>query len=374
MIYLDHNATTPVKPAVRAAMMEAMERTGDPSSGHRCGRTVRESIEEARERVAALVGVKPAQVIFTSGGTEANNLAKRVNVASLMVSAIEHDSILASVPPHTQRIPVTADGVVNMLAAEMIFKTTHSPGWVAVMLVNNETGVIQPVAEIAQKAKAYGHLVHTDAVQAVGCISIDFAELGVDSMSISAHKIGGPHGVGALIVSKDMMLQPLLCGGRQERNRRAGTENFSGIVGFGVAAQLAADDLMEAPKIRRWRDETQDCLKFIAGEDAIVIGERAPRVANTLCIALRGISAKSQIMAMDLAGVAVGAVSGCSNGKVKTSHVLRAMGYNDAIAASALRISLGWNTEPSDLMRCIDAWSALYRHARHSAQLRSIVA
>ncbi len=361
MIYLDHNASSPIKPAVRAAVMEAMERTGNPSSVHRYGRIARKHIEEARAKVAALVGVKPSQVIFTSGGTEANNMALRSGgVTTLLPSAIEHDSIL-SVASDALRLPVKMEGVVDLTKAEKIFKDTKAPALIAVMLVNNETGVIQPIAEIVRLAQQYGHKVHTDAVQAAGRLPLDFKALDVQSLSLSAHKIGGPQGIGALIVAEKMVFQPLLQGGGQEMNRRAGTENVAGIVGFGVAAQLAVDDLRDTLRLRLLRDELQQQLLDSAEGDVVVLGAKADRVGNTLCIAMNGVSSETQVMAMDLAGVAVSAGSACSSGKVKSSHVLRAMGYDIDVAAAALRISLGWNTETKDIARCIEAWRVLYR-------------
>lgn len=368
MIYLDYNATAPIKPAVRAAMLEAMERHGNPSSVHRYGRIARRYVEEARAAVAALAGVKPAQVIFTGSGTEANNMVfNGSRPAGVIVSAIEHDSVLACAPD-AQKIPVTEDGIVDLESAGKLFQATPPGSLVSVMLVNNETGVIQPVADIARLAKAQGHIVHTDAVQAAGRLPINCAALGADFLTLSAHKIGGPQGVGALIVSEKTALQSLLKGGGQEMNRRAGTENVAGIIGFGVAARLAADDLRDVPRLAKERDRLQTQLQYIAGEDAVVPGEDAPRVANTLCIAMRGVSGETQVMAMDLAGVAVSAGAACSSGKVRVSHVLRAMGYADDVAASALRISLGWNTKPSEIERCVEAWRALYQRTRDAQQ------
>ncbi len=369
MIYLDYNATAPMKPAVRVAMLEAMERHGNPSSVHRFGRIARRYVEEARAAVAALVGVKPAQVIFTSGGTEANNIVFRgAEYGSYVTSAIEHDSILVPTP-QAERIPVNDDGVIDLAKAEIILQQAKtSSKLLSIMLVNNETGVIQPLTEAVRLAKANKYLVHCDAVQAAGRLPIDFAKLGVDFLTLSAHKIGGPQGVGALVVGEKTTLRALQSGGGQEMNRRAGTENVAGIVGFGVAAQLAADDLREVPKLCVWRDRLQNKLKLIAGDEAVVLGASAPRVANTLCIAMRGISSETQVMAMDLAGIAVSAGSACSSGKVKSSHVLRTMGFDETVAGSALRLSLGWNTQGQDIERCIDAWHALYQRTHNEKQ------
>jgi len=357
MIYLDANATAVMKPAVRAAMMEAMERHGNPSSVHRYGRSARRYVDEARASVAALVGVKPMQIVFTGSGTEANNLILG-NFASVITSAIEHDSVLAFAAPE-YRLPVTRDGIVDLAAAEEILKNAPKGSLISVMLVNNETGVIQPVAEIAAFAKKYGHAMHIDAVQAAGRLPIDFNQLGVDAMSLSAHKIGGPPGVGALIVRDMLALKPLVRGGGQERNRRAGTENVPGIVGFGVAAQLAADDLRDMPRLAALRDRLQHALQ--SNDNTEIIAKASPRVANTLCVAMIGVSSETQVAAMDLAGVAVSAGSACSSGKVKASHVLRAMGYGAEVAGSALRLSLGWHNTEQDIDRCVEAWQIMYR-------------
>ncbi len=369
MIYLDYNATAPIKPAVRAALLEAMERCGNPSSVHRYGRIARRHMDEARAAVAAMVGVKPAQVIFTSGGTEANALALHGIAASqIIISTIEHDAVRAN-STDAVRLPVDARGVVDLVAADAILQKAPRGSLISVMLVNNETGVIQPVAEIARIAKLYGHKIHTDAVQAAGKLPIDFAALGIDALTLSAHKIGGPQGVGALIVGEKIALQAQQRGGGQEMNRRAGTENVAGIIGFGVAAQLAADDLRNMLAIAALRDQLQHKLLKIAGDDALVIGADAPRVANTLNISMRGISGETQVAAMDLSGVAVSAGSACSSGKVKASHVLKAMGYADDVAGSALRISLGWNTKPEDIEQCVTAWRTLYeRVSKHKSQ------
>jgi len=369
MIYLDYNATAPIKPAVRAALMEAMERCGNPSSTHRFGRIARRHMDEARAWVATMVGVKPAQVIFTSGGTEANYLALHGIAASqIITSSIEHDSVLAN-SPMAQRLPVGRQGIVDFEAAAEILKNAPTGSLVSTMLVNNETGVIQPITEIARLAKFYGHKVHSDAVQAAGRLPLDFTELGVDALALSAHKIGGPPGVGALIVDEKLVLQAVQRGGGQEMNRRAGTENVIGIIGFGVASQLAADDMRDTPRLAALRDHLQQRLLDIAGDAAVVLGADAPRVANTLCIAMRGLSSETQVAAMDLAGIAVSAGSACSSGKVKASQVVRAMGYTDDVAGSVLRISLGWNTADEDIERCIENWQVLFeRVQKHTSQ------
>jgi len=220
-------------------------------------------------------------------------------------------------------------------------------------------------------AKAHGHKVHTDAVQAAGRLPIDFSALGVDYLTVSAHKLGGPQGMGALIVGDKTVLHPMLRGGGQELNRRAGTENGAGIVGFGVASLLAVDDMRDGPRIAALRDQLENELMAIAHDDAVVIGRNATRVANTLCIAMRDVSSETQVMALDLAGVAVSAGSACSSGKVKASHVLRAMGFDADVAGSGLRISLGWSTQKDDIDRCIDAWQTLYNRTHNNQKSKA---
>jgi len=361
-IYLDYNATAPVRPAVIAAMVETMTAVGNPSSVHGFGRRARAAREGAREQVAALVGARPAQVVFTSGGTEANNLALTgVDRARVLVSAIEHDSVLKATAVET--VPVLRAGVVNLVELAELLEQDRRPAIVSVMLANNETGVIQPLADVVGIARAQGALVHCDAVQAVGKIDVDFAALGVDLMTLSAHKFGGPPGVGALVVGEHVTLAPRQRGGGQERGRRAGTENLPAIVGFGVAAQTAQTGLDAAAGLVRRRDDLEARITA-AAPDAIIFGREAPRLPNTTCVALPGLSSELQVMALDLAGVAVSAGSACSSGKVQASHVLRAMGADAVTAASAIRVSLGWQTEAADIDRFLEAWSMLAARSR----------
>jgi cysteine desulfurase len=373
MIYLDYNATAPVKPAVRAAMLEAMERHGNPSSVHRYGRIARRYIQDARAAVAAFVGVKPAQVVFTGSGTEANNMVFHGLAGThFITSSIEHDSILACTPA-AQRIPVSCHGVVDLTAMEEIVRDAPKGSLVSVMLVNNETGVIQPLAEIGRIVRSYGHTVHVDAVQAAGRLPIDFTVLGADFLTLSAHKIGGPQGIGALVINENIALESLVKGGGQEMNRRAGTENVPAIIGFGLATQLAADDLRDVPRLSKWRDRLQSQIQKFASEhgydDIVILGEHAPRVANTLCVAMRNVSHDTQVMAMDLAGIAVSAGAACSSGKInKVSHVLNAMGYANDVAGAALRISLGWNSKAIEIDNFLDAWRPFYRRIHSNEQ------
>lgn len=360
-VYLDCNATMPVRPQVAVAVAEALAHPGNPSSVHRFGRLARRRTEDARERVAALVGAHPANVVFTSGGTEANNLAVRgCGRRRVLVSAVEHDSVLgAHAAPEI--IPVDADGVVDLEALAALLGDEGDDTLVAVMLANNETGVIQPVAAVAELTRSRGALLHCDAVQAAGKIPVDLAALGADMLSLSAHKLGGAQGAGALVLADEALaLAPLLRGGGQEKYRRAGTENVPGIVGFGVAAAIAADELGRTARLSLWRDRLERRAREIAPASTIFGAARA-RLPNTSCLTLPGVASDVQVMSLDLAGVAVSAGSACSSGKVAPSHVLRAMGATAEQAGSAIRVSLGWGSEEGDVDRFLDAWAALAR-------------
>jgi cysteine desulfurase len=365
--YLDYNATTPVRPAAMEAVAAALADVGNPSSVHGFGRAARARLETAREQVAALVGARPDRVVFTSGGTEANNLAIGGSGRQrVLASAIEHESVLKAAA--AEPIPVERSGVVDLEALEWILAAAPAPALVAVMLANNETGVVQPVAEAARIAHAHGALLHCDAVQAAGKIAVEFGALGVDLMSVSAHKLGGPPGVGALIVADHVELAARQYGGGQERGRRAGTENLPGIVGFGVAAQIAAAELGAMARIARLRDDLER-RATTAVPTALIFGRESPRLPNTTCLALPGLSSEVQVMGLDLAGVAVSAGSACSSGKVQASHVLRAMGADALTAGSAIRVSLGWQSTSADVDHFIAAWCELAARARNIGNL-----
>jgi cysteine desulfurase len=355
-IYLDCNATTPLKPAVVAAMSAALGEVGNASSVHRFGRPARRLVEEARAKVANLVGTAPRQVVFTSGGTEANNQALIHNSGRVLVSAVEHDSVLKSANAET--IPVDSDGRVDLAALEGLLANGSRKTIVAVMLANNETGVVQPVAKIALIAKAYGAQVHCDAVQAAGKVAIDMKALGVDTLALSAHKFGGPQGVGALVVRDGAEMAPLLKGGGQEQGRRAGTENVAAIHGFGVAAELALREMDAMEDLARLREAME--ARLTQATPAVVFSAGAERLPNTSCIAMPGVSAETQVMAFDLAGIAVSAGSACSSGKIRPSHVLQAMGVVPELAGSAIRISTGWATTAAQTERFVDQWIGLW--------------
>lgn len=367
-VYLDHNASVPVRPHVAEAMAAALAQPGNPSSVHGFGRAARRRVEDAREQVAALVGAAPDRVVFTSGGTEANALALRgCGRRRVLVSAIEHDSVLKAVD-EPEVIAVDGRGVVDLSDLKGLLEAEDEPALVSVMLANNETGIIQPVAEAARLAHQYGALVHCDAVQAAGKTRVSLDALGVDFLTLSAHKIGGPQGVGALVMADDALdLSPLLAGGGQERGRRSGTENVSGIVGFGVAAR---DAICERLAILELRDELERRALALA-PDARVVGSGQDRLPNTTCLLLPGVGAQVQVMALDLAGVAVSAGSACSSGKVKASRVLRAMGFSPELSACAIRVSLGWNSAADDVERFLDAWRGVVARAREKGPAAS---
>jgi len=358
-VYLDYNATAPLRPEAAAAITHALDITGNPSSVHRFGRAARRLVEDARETVAGLFGAGPSGVIFTSGGTEANNLALAgCGRRRLLVSAGEHDSVLQAAPGAV-RVPLTAAGTVDLAALDTLLGETAADTLVSVQFANNETGVIQPIAAVAERAHRCGALVHCDAVQAAGRIAVDLAALGVDMLSLSAHKIGGPQGVGALVLRGDLDLVPQLRGGGQERRRRAGTENVAGIAGFAAAAQAAGRDLPRQEDLAKLRDQLEAGVHHRAPE-TVVFGEVTPRLANTSCFAVAGLSAETQVMALDLAGIAVSAGAACSSGKVAPSRVLSAMRAEPALAGAAIRVSLGWASVPGDVERFLAAWGSLY--------------
>lgn len=370
-VYLDYNATAPLRPEARETMLAALSQPGNPSSVHRFGRAARLLAERAREQVATLVGTEARRVVFTSGGTEANNLALRLfrdqaGGASLIVSAIEHDSVLR--PARALGLPLTEvpagpDGVVRLDDLAAALEAAPKPALVALMLANNETGAIQPVAEAARLAHEHGALLLCDAVQAGGKLAIDMAALGCDFLTLSAHKLGGPTGSGALVLRDDWTPAPLMFGGGQERGMRAGTENLAGLAGFGAAAEAARAALPGMVRVRALRDRLQAALKG-ACPDAPVHGGATERLPNTLCIGMPGVPAETQVMALDLAGVAVSAGSACSSGKVTPSHVLTGMGLPEAAAREAIRFSLGWETTEADVDRAAEAWTTLWVRKR----------
>jgi cysteine desulfurase len=368
-VYLDWNATTPLRPESRAAMAEAWDLLGNPSSVHAEGRQARRLVEDARAAVAGAVGAVPRNLIFTSGGTEANALALTPGLRSasgrpverLVVSAIEHASVLAGgrfPAVATSTLRVTSSGLVDLDRLRALLES-GPPALVSVMLANNETGAVQPVAEAAEIVHAAGGLLHVDAIQAFGKIAFDINTINADLMTLSAHKIGGPKGVGALVLAEGTAgFEPLLRGGGQERGHRAGTENVAGIAGFGAAAKAAIGDLDRyAERLEMLRNRLESGLRQTP--DALVFATDAPRLPNTTLFTVPGLRAETAVIGFDLAGVAVSSGSACSSGKVQPSHVLEAMEVGPELAKGAVRLSLGWSTSEADIDFAIKAWRKL---------------
>src|SRR5215467_12295809 len=362
-IYLDWNATAPLREEARTAALAALDLVGNPSSVHREGRAARHVIEQAREQVAALVGAAPRNVVFTSGGTEANVLALVPTAARdrLLVSAIEHPSVLAGgrfPAGSVEHLPVTGSGEVDLAALERRMAALEGRALVSLMLANNETGVVQPVSKAASVVHAAGGVLHVDAVQAAGRIPCDINALGADFLTLSGHKIGAPKGVGALVGRPAALnlLGPLIKGGGQERNMRASTENVAAIAGFGAAAAAARDGLgSERARMAALRDRLEARLKA-ASPEVVIFGAAAERLPNTTLFAVLGMKAETAVIAFDLEGIAVSSGAACSSGKVQPSHVLAAMGVPAQLARAAVRVSLGPSTTEAEIERFIEAW------------------
>lgn len=366
--YFDWNATARLRPAARAAMVEALDRAGNASSVHAEGRAARGLLEKARALVAALVGAAAKNVTFTSGATEANALAltpilevggRKEPRDRLFVSAVEHPSVLAGgrfAPDQIEILPVDGNGCADLAELERYLLRAARP-LVSVMLANNETGVIQPIRAIADIVHAAGGLLHVDAVQGAGRIPCDMTELGADLITLSSHKLGGPQGAGALIRRGDVHIaEPLIRGGGQERGYRAGTENVAAIAGFGATA--AAVDLADAPRMAALRDRIEAGIKAMTPQ-AVIFGTGAPRLPNTTLVSVPGIKAETALIAFDLNGIALSPGSACSSGKVQASSVLKAMGVEPGLASGALRISLGWETTENDVEKLLTAWKTV---------------
>jgi cysteine desulfurase len=368
-VYLDWNATTPLRREAREAMASAWDLAGNPSSVHAEGRQARRLVEEARGRVAEAVGASPRDVIFTSSGTEANALALTPGLrrglgaplTRLLVSAIEHASVLAGgrfAAEATGTIGVGRSGLVDLERLRAAV-ADGPPALVSIMLANNETGALQPVKQAADIVHAAGGLLHVDAIQAFGKITFDIKVLGADLVTLSAHKIGGPKGVGALVLAEGVLgFEPLLRGGGQELGRRAGTENVSGIAGFGSAVRASMNALVEdGARLEGLRNRLESGLRKTPG--AIVFSGDVPRLPNTTLFTVPGLKAETAVIGFDLAGIAVSSGSACSSGKVQPSHVLEAMGFGGEMAKGAVRLSLGWSTSEADIDRCLEAWRKL---------------
>jgi cysteine desulfurase len=367
--YLDHNATAPLRPEARAAMVVALDCAGNPSSIHAEGRAARRIVEDAREKVAGIFEVEPSGVFFTSGGTEAANWLLRPRGSEVLaVSAVEHPCVLAGHRFEQDRrctVPVSQSGVLDLEALEAAL----APGAIAaIQAANNETGVIQPAARIAETVHSKGAALICDAVQAVGRLPLREFQ-GADVLFFSAHKFGGPKGVGAAVFrNEDFAPAPLLKGGGQERRQRSGTENVPGIAGLAAALEVAIEEQAGfAAKARVWRDRIESGVHAIA-RDAVSFGNGTERLPNTTCFAVPGRSAEVFLMAFDLEGIAVSSGSACSSGKVESSHVLAAMGVPEGLSRGAIRVSTGWSTTEADIERFLTVFSSTCesRTARHS--------
>ena len=370
-VYLDYNATAPLRGQARAAMERAMEVGANASSVHTPGRTARGVIETAREAVGALIGTRPANVIFTSGGTEANNLgleqAQALGCERVLVGATEHPAIgdaAVRAGLAVTVLPCDQNGVLDMA---VVAQELAKPGraFVAVMHANNETGAIQPIDALAKAVRDAEGILLSDCVQSLGKLPIDLQTFGPHMITISAHKIGGPQGIGALVLAQDIPVAPINKGGGQERGRRGGTENLIGIAGFGGAAQAARVQLHEghSADLSTIRDAFEMRLQQ-AAPDLVVFSKNVERLPNTSCFSAPSLDAEKLLMTLDLAGFAVSAGSACSSGKVSRSHVLRAMGIEDNLALGAIRVSTGWQTDADDVTKLADCWLAAYRRAQ----------
>jgi len=368
-VYFDWNATAPMRPQASAAMTKAINMAGNPSSVHAEGRAARRIIEDARAALARAVGATAANVVFTSGGTEANALALTPGlrrdgeaVTRLVMSAVEHPSVLSGGRFAVEEIalaPVTMDGVVDLGRLQELL-AGKPPALVSVMLANNETGAIQPISEIAGLVHAARGVLHVDAVQALGKISFNINDIGADLISVSAHKIGGAKGVGALILSDRIAgLEPLIEGGGQEKGRRGGTENLPGIASFGAAILAAGEaEIAGIARMRKLQEKLELGLLNNSSEIEI-FSSKVPRLPNTTLFSAPGMKAETAVIAFDLEGMAVSSGSACSSGKVRPSHVLEAMGVSPAMAQGAVRLSWGWDTTEAEVEYLLEAWRTL---------------
>lgn len=359
-VYLDHNATTNLHPAAKIAAVEAMSCLGNGSSTHSNGRTVRGIIEESRGKVADFFAVKSSQVIFTSGATEANNTLIRGFSGRVIASTIEHDSVLEA-NKSVLRCGVDAMGRLDLDQLEILLKASDEPTLVSVMAANNETGVVQPLAEIIDLCRQYGAKIHSDGVQIIGKRSINWANLGLDFISLSGHKLGALQGIGGLIVNERIPIHPMIRGGGQERYYRSGTENVAGIASLGVALDICKQQDWTQVEILR-NDLEAQLLTLCKG--IAIFSNQADRLPNTSCFATPGINSNTQVMHFDLMGISVSAGSACSSGKVKTSHVLQAMGSQESTLNHSLRVSLGLTTTQEELNYFIDMWRQLYERTQ----------
>lgn len=364
-IYLDYNATAPVRPQAASRMAELLAGPCNPSSVHRFGRDAKKHLEQARKTIADSISAWPNEIIFMGSGTEANATALRgMGARRVLVSAVEHSSVLKA-RSDLQVIPVDAQGIIDLTALDAMLAEDARPALVSVMLANNETGVIQPARKVAELCRKHNALLHCDAVQGLGKIPVDFGALGADILTLSAHKCGGPVGAAALVLRRDLAMTPLLAGGGQEMGRRAGTENVPALAAFAVAVELAADR-SHMKELRGWLDAMEVEME---ASGATVFGRGVERLPNTSCVAMPGVSNEVQLMDFDLKGFAVSAGSACSSGRIEGSHVLAAMGVGKPLSTSAIRVSGGWQTTRKEVNLFIEVWKQMHtRLAKKAAQ------
>lgn len=369
-IYFDYNASAPLIADAMVLMSKIMQTPYNASSVHSFGREGRRYVEDARVQVAKLINAPSEQVIFNSGATEGNatilhHFATHYPQERIITSTIEHPSIIEGGYPLT-RIPVTQEGLVDLAALENALKNGTKASLVSIMLVNNETGIIQPIKDIAALTHKYGALLHSDATQAAGRMPLDMQSLNIDFLTLSSHKIGGPQGIGALALRLCSETPTLLHGGGQEKSARAGTENTAGIAGFGIAAQYAQKNLDNYQTLKTYRDDLESQVKTISPE-CIFYGQNINRVVNTSLFSLPGVSSETLMMALDLENIAISNGSACSSGRVKPSQTLSAMGMSSNEASSAIRVSMGWNTQEHEIASFLKAWEKIYTRLKNKS-------
>lgn len=365
-IYMDYNATTAIADPVKAVMIDAMAHSGNPSSVHSAGRAAKKTIEDARTKVAALAGCRARDVVFTSGGSEANNLALFGAPAnSWLISPLEHDAVLSCAHELQARgktvdwLQLDDQGAIDLQYLEERLQKLPAPTLVSVMMVNNEIGLIQDLKPLIDLVHQYKGFVHSDCVQAAGKVMLAATDLDVDYLSLSAHKIYGPKGVGALVLKPTAPLKAQIQGGGQELGRRSGTENLPGIAGFGAAALLAMEQVADQDRLKGLRDMLEQAITAHAS-DAVIVGRSFNRASNVSCIAMPNVSGETQVMHFDLNGICLSSGSACSSGKVKPSHVLTALGYPESLAGCSIRVSLGIDSTQQHVDAFIKAWCTLY--------------
>lgn len=364
LFYFDYNATMPLIPEAFSAMQRILQMTGNASAVHRLGREMRQELEQARTLIASHLKVLPDEILFTSGGTEGNNVVMHTFNklgARIVASAIEHACVLNAAPT-AHIIPVSQDGVIDLSVLEQqLGEGKGQQTLVSVMLANNETGVIQPLQQVVEIAHRYGAWIHSDCAQALGKIPFSFEDLGADYLTLSSHKIGGPLGVGVLVVKKGAPFEPLIVGAGQEKGRRSGTYNTPAVVGFAAALEHIVPEKWQ--QTERLRDDFEKQITMICPE-VHIFGGASKRLPNTSYLAMPGVSQETQLIAFDLDGIAVSAGTACTSGKIKPSHVLTAMGYDDEVARQAIRVSFGPHVQKEDVDYLVSAWKRLYERTR----------